>query len=215
MLLICSEIYYIGLYRPIHVYGTSKLIFLGCGYLIKLVIDLNRIISRGTKTLLSIYTVALSFLSLVPLPKRLKMVQTVDMWDIIWYALVTFIGFGLFLVISKVIGFFRERERYRDLVKDFAGPPPHWLLGNIPILPHGIEGLEVGVQLTKKYGSIYPLWFGNRAGLQCNHPDVLRSILNSSEPKDPLVYAFVVPWIGDGLLVSKVSNNSGLYFTCT
>ena len=137
--------------------------------------------------------------------------ESFDIWDVVCYAVAIFVIIVVFLVGIKVIEFFRVRQYYKKLVKDFDGPTPHWLLGNIPIIPEGIEGLEVGVELTKKYGSIFTVWFGNRAGLQVSHPDTLRTILNSTEPKDPILYAFVVPWIGDGLLVSQVSNLFAFY----
>lgn len=36
-----------------------------------------------------------------------------------------------------------------------------------------------------------------------NTPETVGAILRSSEPKNPYVYSFLVPWIGEGLLISN------------
>ncbi|KAG7283399.1 hypothetical protein CRUP_000925 [Coryphaenoides rupestris] len=36
-----------------------------------------------------------------------------------------------------------------------------------------------------------------------HHPNYIKTILSSTEPKDDLAYRFIQPWIGDGLLVSS------------
>lgn len=48
------------------------------------------------------------------------------------------------------------------------------------------------------------MWMGPfLSSVTLNHPMLTKEITNTQEPKDELVYRFMRPWIGDGLLVSK------------
>ncbi|KAJ4931385.1 hypothetical protein JOQ06_025682 [Pogonophryne albipinna] len=60
------------------------------------------------------------------------------------------------------------------------------------------------VKWGQQYPYAFPVWFGPLVCfLNIHHPDYVKTILASPEPKDNLVYTFVKPWIGDGLFVSE------------
>ncbi|XP_056141763.1 cytochrome P450 4B1 [Lampris incognitus] len=97
----------------------------------------------------------------------------------------------------------RRRKWLRDF-QPFPGPPHHWLFG------HMNEFKQDGTDLFKmlKWGEQYPfalsLWFGPFVSLlNIHHPEYAKTVLASTEPKDDFAYHFLIPWIGDGLLVSE------------
>ncbi|KAI3361209.1 hypothetical protein L3Q82_013408, partial [Scortum barcoo] len=57
----------------------------------------------------------------------------------------------------------------------------------------------------KQYPYAFPVWFGPFVCfLNIHHPDYVKTIMASTEPKDDLAYKFIESWIGrEGLLVSK------------
>jgi len=94
-------------------------------------------------------------------------------------------------LLYRIITLYRKKNRDLEALKEFPGPPPHWLYGNIKDMRIGEED-NLGNQrdLHEKFGSLLRLVIG--AGCSV-----------TAEPKDPVVYRFITPWIGDGLLVSK------------
>ncbi|XP_042339105.1 cytochrome P450 4B1-like, partial [Plectropomus leopardus] len=60
------------------------------------------------------------------------------------------------------------------------------------------------VEWGKQCGYAMTLWFGPFVSyLNIQHPDYVKTILASTEPKDDIAYRFLEPWIGEGLLVSN------------
>lgn len=110
----------------------------------------------------------------------------------------------LVAVIFKLSQLIDNRKHWVHALKSFPGPPQHWLFGHVH------EFHQDGTDLDKflKWGETYPLafqtWFGPFVSfLNIHHPDYVKTILASTEPKDDLVYQFLIPWIGEGLLVSN------------
>ncbi|XP_033836388.1 cytochrome P450 4B1-like isoform X1 [Periophthalmus magnuspinnatus] len=96
-----------------------------------------------------------------------------------------------------------QRRKTVRKMEHFIGPPPHWLFGHVFELKQDGTSLDTTVGYGKKYPYAFPLWFGPFVCvLNIHHPDYVKTILASTEPKDNLAYAFIKKWIGDGLLVS-------------
>ncbi|KAM4601447.1 cytochrome P450 4T8 [Polymixia lowei] len=95
----------------------------------------------------------------------------------------------------------------RILLRDFdafSGPPRHWLLGHVQEFKQDGTDLDKVVKWGEQYPLAYPMWFGPFVCfLNIHHPDYVKTILASTEPKDDVAYRFLIPWIGDGLLLSK------------
>ncbi|XP_014022825.1 cytochrome P450 4B1 [Salmo salar] len=112
--------------------------------------------------------------------------------------------FSLVYVVLKISKLIVKRNEWIRALETFPGPPKHWLFGHVR------EFKEDGTDMYKvvKWGESYPLafqmWFGPFVSfLNIHHPDYVKTILASTEPKDDLLYRFLIPWIGDGLLVSE------------
>ncbi|XP_068592156.1 cytochrome P450 4B1-like [Cebidichthys violaceus] len=89
-------------------------------------------------------------------------------------------------------------------VEAFPGPPAHWLFGNIKEFKQDGKDLFRVVRWAQQYHYAFPLWFGPFVCvLNIQHPDYVKTVFKSTEPKDNFAYRFIVPWIGEGLLVSK------------
>ncbi|XP_070822229.1 cytochrome P450 4B1-like [Chaetodon trifascialis] len=97
----------------------------------------------------------------------------------------------------------KRRAAFRNL-EVFPGPPTHWLFGHVQEFKQDGTDMDLLVKWGEQYPYAYPLWFGPFAPfLNIHHPDYVKTILATAEPKDNLSYRFIESWIGDGLLVSK------------
>ncbi|XP_043555263.1 cytochrome P450 4B1-like isoform X2 [Chiloscyllium plagiosum] len=111
--------------------------------------------------------------------------------------------FCLVSFLIKTVKLFRRRWEMMTALKLFPGPPTHWLFGHVSEFPQDGTDLDKTVTWTKQYPYAHPLWFGPfTVFLSINHPDYAKTLLTTTEPKDDMVYQFITPWIGDGLLVS-------------
>ncbi|XP_070822233.1 cytochrome P450 4B1-like [Chaetodon trifascialis] len=96
----------------------------------------------------------------------------------------------------------KRRAAFRNL-EVFPGAPTHWLLGHVQEFKQDGTDLDMLVKWGQQYPYAYPLWFGPFAPfLYIHHPDYVKTILATTEPKDNMAYGFLESWIGDGLLVS-------------
>ncbi|CDQ84599.1 unnamed protein product [Oncorhynchus mykiss] len=105
--------------------------------------------------------------------------------------------FSLVYVILKISKLIVKRNEWIRALETFPGPPKHWLFGHVR------EFKEDGTDMYKvvKWGESYPLafqmWFGPFVSfLNIHHPDYVKTILASTEPKDDFLYRFLIPWIG-------------------
>ncbi|XP_070767693.1 cytochrome P450 4T8 [Enoplosus armatus] len=107
-------------------------------------------------------------------------------------------------VVYKVnIFLVKRREAFRN-TEVFPGPPGHWLFGHVLEFKQDGEDLDKIVKWGQQYPYAFPMWFGPFVCfLNIHHPDYVKTILASTEPKDDIAYRFIESWIGDGLLVSK------------
>uniref|UniRef100_A0A8C7PS78 aromatase n=1 Tax=Oncorhynchus mykiss TaxID=8022 RepID=A0A8C7PS78_ONCMY len=112
--------------------------------------------------------------------------------------------FSLVYVILKISKLIVKRNEWIRALETFPGPPKHWLFGHVREVT--LDGTDM--YKVVKWGESYPLafqmWFGPFVSfLNIHHPDYVKTILASTEPKDDFLYRFLIPWIGDGLLVSE------------
>ncbi|XP_029308135.1 cytochrome P450 4B1-like [Cottoperca gobio] len=97
----------------------------------------------------------------------------------------------------------QRRDALRN-VEAFPGPPAHWLFGHVKEFKQDGTDLYNLVRWGKQYPYAFPMWFGPFVCvLNLHHPDYVKTLLTSTEPKDELGYTFLKSWIGEGLLVSK------------
>ncbi|XP_022619945.1 cytochrome P450 4B1 [Seriola dumerili] len=110
----------------------------------------------------------------------------------------------VFAVVYKLTVLIAKRKATFRSIEAFPGPPGHWLFGHVLQFKQDGKDFEKIVNWGQEYPYAFPLWFGPFVCfLNIHHPDYVKTILTSTEPKDDLAYRFIESWIGDGLLVSK------------
>ncbi|XP_028667982.2 cytochrome P450 4B1-like [Erpetoichthys calabaricus] len=114
--------------------------------------------------------------------------------------------FCLVAVLLKITRLFLRRSEAIKILKQFPGPPTHWLYGHVHEFRQDGTDLDVSCSWGKVYPYAFPLWFGPFVPfLNICHPEYAKVILTTTEPKDSFTYTFLIPWIGEGLLVSDGS----------
>ncbi|XP_011616494.1 cytochrome P450 4T8 isoform X2 [Takifugu rubripes] len=112
--------------------------------------------------------------------------------------------FCLAIVLYKLTVLLMLKRALIRNFESFPGPPGHWLFGNILEFKQDGNDLDKLVKFGQKYPYCFPLWFGPFVCfLNIHHPEYVKTILASTEPKDDLAYSFIQNWIGNGLLVSQ------------
>ncbi|XP_042257674.1 cytochrome P450 4B1-like [Thunnus maccoyii] len=107
------------------------------------------------------------------------------------------------VVYKLIIAFCKRRDVIRHFER-FSGPPGHWLLGHVLEFKEDGTDLDMLVRWGQEYPYAFPLKFGPLVWfLSIHHPDYVKTVLASTEPKDDVAYKFIESWIGEGLLVSK------------
>ncbi|XP_069136543.1 ultra-long-chain fatty acid omega-hydroxylase-like isoform X1 [Argopecten irradians] len=104
----------------------------------------------------------------------------------------------------KLIQMFIARRKLIQMIERFPGPKGNILFGNLLEYPGPNEaGLKYQREMTGLYPRISRAWLGPILPLIIvNHPETVKAILKTSEPKGKQIYRFIEPWIGDGLLLS-------------
>ncbi|KAK7494592.1 hypothetical protein BaRGS_00014245 [Batillaria attramentaria] len=115
------------------------------------------------------------------------------------------------VVTTAMVQFVRRLLAYRSYFTFFNKLPGEtdfsWIWGNLHKLkdltyPEKLNYLQ---QLNTKYPKFYRLWRGPfYASLSLNHPDTVRQLLKTSEPKARW-YKFGLPWLGESLLIASGS----------
>ncbi|XP_078527721.1 cytochrome P450 4B1-like [Lissotriton helveticus] len=111
-----------------------------------------------------------------------------------------------FLVVGwlllKVVTLLRRNRKLTAVFASFHGPPKHWFFGHLKEFKEDGTDLAKVVSWTHKYNYAFPVWVGSFFGsLNITHPDYAKAVFGRGDPKGTLGYAFIVPWIGKGLLV--------------
>ncbi|KAJ8340861.1 hypothetical protein SKAU_G00331520, partial [Synaphobranchus kaupii] len=112
--------------------------------------------------------------------------------------------FCLVFTLLKIAKLFAERRKWIQVLRSFPGPPMHWLYGHVHEFRQDGTDLDKIIKWGESYPLAFPLWFGPFVSfLNIHHPEYVKTILASTEPKDDVAYKFLIPWIGDGLLISQ------------
>ncbi|XP_023942489.2 cytochrome P450 4C1 [Bicyclus anynana] len=115
--------------------------------------------------------------------------------------LLTFI-FG-FLILVLVDWFSRAGR----LMRKIPGPPSWPIIGNclhFAVTP--VKLFPVMRAFTKKYGHLYQIHGLNSRFVNISSPEDIEKIMSSPQYNfKKMPYSFIVPWLGDGLLVSNSS----------
>ncbi|KAM8869212.1 cytochrome P450 4T8 [Spinachia spinachia] len=110
----------------------------------------------------------------------------------------------LVAVAFKLAAQLARRRRALRSAAAFPGPRAHWLYGNLGAFKQDGNDLDMLVKWGEQYPYAFPFWFGPFVCfLTIHHPDYVKTVWSSSEPKNPLSYSFLEGWIGEGLLVSN------------
>ncbi|XP_068948862.1 cytochrome P450 4A6-like [Petaurus breviceps papuanus] len=108
---------------------------------------------------------------------------------------------GLVLLLLKGAQLYWRRQSLLRTFQSFPAPPAHWLYGHL-LEYQKEEELKVTVSWMQKFPCAFPRWFsGFMAFLQVYDPNYVKVLLGRSDPKANLTYRFLVPWIGEGLLI--------------
>ncbi|KAI1894893.1 hypothetical protein AGOR_G00120450 [Albula goreensis] len=111
--------------------------------------------------------------------------------------------FCLVFALLKIAKLVAERQKWKYALKAFPGPSPHWLFGHVHEFRQDGTDLDKVIAWGETYPLAFPMWFGPFVSfLNIHHPEYVKTLLASTEPKDDIAYKFLIPWIGDGLLVS-------------
>ncbi|XP_002735912.1 ultra-long-chain fatty acid omega-hydroxylase-like [Saccoglossus kowalevskii] len=109
-------------------------------------------------------------------------------------------------VLVSVVRLFQKRWQLEKELACFPSldVPRHWLLGNLSTIKNNEDTYAVFPSLVKDIGPVFILWCGPfLPRLICRHPSSIKTLTATTEPKEELVYGFLRPWLGDGLLVSS------------
>ncbi|XP_030226613.1 cytochrome P450 4B1 isoform X1 [Gadus morhua] len=111
------------------------------------------------------------------------------------------VGLCTFKITSLLI----KRSNLVRHLKAFPGPPAHWFFGHtLEVMKRDGTAFDKSVAWGVRFPFAFPIWFGPFLSiLNLHHPDYVKTLLSSTEPKDDIAYRFIKPWIGDGLLVSS------------
>ncbi|XP_062254782.1 cytochrome P450 4B1-like [Platichthys flesus] len=110
----------------------------------------------------------------------------------------------LVTVVYKLSLLLAKRKAGFSNTECFPGPPGHWLFGHVRQFKQDGKDFDKLLEWAKQYPYAFPLWFGPfTCFVNIHHPDYVKTILTSTEPKDDMAYRFIKTWIGDGLLVSS------------
>ncbi|XP_054638983.1 cytochrome P450 4B1 [Dunckerocampus dactyliophorus] len=128
------------------------------------------------------------------------------LWGLQWGCFVqySFALICLLAVVHKVIVLLMQRKRTSRNYEAFPGPPKHWLFGHARVFKQDGTDFDKIVKWGVQYPYGFPIWFGpSVCYFNIHHPDYVKSVLRTTEPKDDFFYEFIKSWIGDGLLVSN------------
>ncbi|XP_058513694.1 cytochrome P450 4F2-like [Ochotona princeps] len=107
-------------------------------------------------------------------------------------------------VLMRTYAYYKMSYRLRCFLEP---PRRNWFLRHLHLMNSTDQGLNEMARLVTAYPQGFLFWVGPTIPLvSLCHPDVLRPVLNASAaiaPKDMVFYGFLMPWLGDGLLLSS------------
>ncbi|XP_021372772.1 phylloquinone omega-hydroxylase CYP4F2-like isoform X1 [Mizuhopecten yessoensis] len=107
-------------------------------------------------------------------------------------------------VLIKLIQLYGSTRKRNAMIERFPGNKSNFLFGNLLEYPGPNEaGLKYQRDMTALYPRVSRGWLGPFIPLIIvNHPETVKAIMKTSEPKGKQIYRLIEPWIGDGLLLS-------------
>ncbi|XP_050101183.1 cytochrome P450 4d2-like [Anopheles aquasalis] len=112
------------------------------------------------------------------------------------------VGTFVFLLISSLI----ERRKLKKIAKHFPGPKPLPIVGNLLQFAFlDIPGIfEKVVELHQNYGKDFMMWsLFNWTVIMMTSPKNVEKVLLAKKTQKSLLYEFIEPWLGQGLLISS------------
>ncbi|XP_070534670.1 cytochrome P450 4F4-like isoform X2 [Ptychodera flava] len=107
-------------------------------------------------------------------------------------------------VLVKLVQSLRQMNEHKRVLKDFGGPQAHWFFGHVNLFYGGDEGFDQQAAASTKYNYAFKFWIGAfTCAVTVSHPDSVKVLLATSEPKADFIYDTLRPWLGDGLLLSN------------
>ena len=112
----------------------------------------------------------------------------------------------LFGLLRILIGFWGVLKIRWFLLDNFPTRPYHWLFGHVKEFP-GLneEGLLFNLDMASRFPRAYVGLIGPFPRLNLSHPETIKQITKHTVPKQVQfggAYGLVMPWIGEGLLIS-------------
>lgn len=84
-------------------------------------------------------------------------------------------------------------------VRNFEGPPSHWIKGHLDQATFDGRGLQFHLKCTEHYKTAYRIWFGpTRSAVVLCHPDSVKAVLPTAF-KEKSVCRLLSPFLGFGL----------------
>ncbi|XP_062617356.1 leukotriene-B4 omega-hydroxylase 3-like [Saccostrea cucullata] len=126
-----------------------------------------------------------------------------------WWSWISF-GFMavLFYIIFRVTLAYMDYRTWAHFYIDLPGDPyPSRLLGHLLMYPGpNEEGLKFQMERCDRYPMFHLLWISFRPVLILHHPETVKVLLKSTEPKPRqlgTVYILGLDWLGEGLLIAN------------
>uniref|UniRef100_A0A8C3WF76 Cytochrome P450 n=1 Tax=Catagonus wagneri TaxID=51154 RepID=A0A8C3WF76_9CETA len=114
--------------------------------------------------------------------------------------------FHLALVICLALGLLQavklylQRQRLLRDLRPFPSPPAHWFYGHQKV-ERWKGGVKEDAGNRQKYPCCFPFWHGPfQAFFYVYDPDYVKTFLSRTDPKSTILYRFLDPLIGKGLL---------------
>ncbi|XP_076453382.1 ultra-long-chain fatty acid omega-hydroxylase-like [Babylonia areolata] len=112
---------------------------------------------------------------------------------------------ALSFIVIKFVMAVRDFRKLCYAFRQFPHKKGNFIWGNLFEYPGPDDrGLKFQRDMTTEFPRVLTAWMGpSFPMLIVNHPETVRIILRTSEPKAHRIYHLLEPWIGDGLLLSK------------
>ncbi|XP_022104398.1 cytochrome P450 4F22-like isoform X2 [Acanthaster planci] len=106
-------------------------------------------------------------------------------------------------IVALVVLFIQKWKVEKKLAAFPSDPERHWLFGSLSKFTGDEKEFEWKREVVKKCVTASVSWAGPITPIiSVYHPDTVKAVLSTGEPKAEFTYSFIRPWIGDGLLVS-------------
>nr|XP_051693877.1 cytochrome P450 4F3 isoform X2 [Oryctolagus cuniculus] len=114
---------------------------------------------------------------------------------------------GASWLLARILTWTHAFHKMSRTLRSFPEPPRwNWFLGHLHLIQSSEEGLLYTQGLARTFGDVCCWWVGPwHAVVRIFHPTHIKPVLFAPAaiaPKDRVIYRFLEPWLGDGLLLS-------------